>query len=149
MRHLFHQLISRYLFAVNWKNHVRSLTQTISYRRYKRKHTKKHPKTSSIMVLWITNFGGVSLTLLILKGNFSFSYLLKKILTWKFEDYHILHNVITWQIPIKFWDGSCPGLHHLTWNDPFRFYHLKMFLLIFIEICQEIELISITYVIML
>ena len=41
-----------------------------------------------------------------------------KILHWNFHDYHILHIVTTWQIFIKFWDGSCPGLHHLTWNDP-------------------------------
>ena len=26
--------------------------------------------------------------------------------------------VTTWQVFIKYWDGSCPGLHHLTWNDP-------------------------------
>ena len=43
---------------------------------------------------------------------------LYKISSWNFQDYHILYIVTNWQIVIKFWYGSCPGLHHLSWNDP-------------------------------
>ena len=39
-------------------------------------------------------------------------------LNWNFQDFYILYIATTLQILIKFWDGSCPGLHHLTWNDP-------------------------------
>ena len=40
-------------------------------------------------------------------------------LSWNFQNYHILDIVTIWQILINFWDCSCPGLHHLTWNGPF------------------------------
>ena len=30
----------------------------------------------------------------------------------------MLYIVNIWQSLIKFWDGSCPRLHHLAWNNP-------------------------------
>ena len=45
-------------------------------------------------------------------------------LCWNFQDNFISYIPFTWKSFIKIWDGSCPALVRLTWNDPPTIYNL-------------------------
>ena len=49
-------------------------------------------------------------------------------LCWNFQDNLILYIPFIWNSFIKIWDGSCPALVHLTWNDPTVFFQKHAFL---------------------
>ena len=51
-------------------------------------------------------------------------------LCWNFQDNLISYIPFIWKSFIKIWDGSCPALVHLTWNDPLSI-HIMQFWIIF------------------